>query len=82
MPEFRHLQPVPFPRNTQQNIDKNKIQKIFLTKHLTNRFLYTILRIVKGVKPDDRCENIKWGSEVQTPSYILSPLDSGPQDLV
>ena len=21
-----------------------------------------------------------WGPEVQTPSYILSPLDSGPQD--
>ena len=35
---------------------KFQIQKNFLTKHLTNRFLCTIFYFVKGTKPDDQME--------------------------
>ena len=49
IPEIRAKQQVPFPRN----LYKLLAQKIFLTKHLTNRFLYTIFKFVKGTKPDD-----------------------------
>ena len=78
MPVFWAKQQVPFPIN----MDKNIILKFFLTKHLTNRFLYTIFLIVKGAKPDDQMRKHLRGPEVQTPSYILSPLDSGPHTSV
>lgn len=81
IPYLLRKQWVPFPRYYNKKQTTKSILKIFLTKHLTNRFLYTILIIVKGVKPDDRCQKHLWGPEVQTPSYILSPLDSGPQNL-
>ena len=66
-----------------KNIDKgtkNHIQKLFLTKCLTNKIKCITFRIVKGTKPDDQIRKYLWGPGIQTPSYILSPLDLEPQN--
>lgn len=57
------------------------ILKFFLTKHLTNAYICIIFRFVKGSKADDQVHQHLWGPGIQTPSYILSPLDRGPQNI-
>lgn len=76
MPEIRHVQQGLFPR--AKSIE-NIAQKIFLTKVLTNKIKCIIFRFVKGGNPGDQVRKHLWGSGIQTPSYILSPLDHGPQ---
>ena len=49
-------QAVVFPRTRDLKTDTKNILKFRLTKHLTNRFLYTIFSFVKGIKPDDQME--------------------------
>ena len=51
-------------------------KKIF-DKTLDKSFFVYYIRIVKGTKPNDQMLKSVWEPEVQTPSYILSPLDSG-----
>ena len=53
--------------------------KNFLTIYLTNVFLCIIFRFVKGAKPNDRTPSVRRAQSFQTPSYILSPLDFGPE---
>ena len=57
------------------------ILKFFLTKHLTKVNICIIFRFVKGSKADDQVQKHLWGPGIQTPSYILSPLDRGPQNI-
>ena len=45
---------------------------------MTNQIKCITFRFVKGGNPGDGVKT-PWGSGIQTPSYILSPLDSGPQ---
>ncbi len=48
IPDFWALQAAAFPRNLELNRQKKNILIFFLTKLLTNRFLYTIFRFVSG----------------------------------
>ena len=57
------------------------ILNFFLTKHLTKVNICIIFRFVKGSKADDQVRKHLWGPGIQTPSYILSPLDRGPQNI-
>lgn len=50
IPHRHALQAVAFPRNRGTRKKKITTQKIFLTKVLTNHFLYTIFRFVRGDK--------------------------------
>lgn len=54
------------------------ILKIILTKILDKYVNMYYISIRQRGQPRRRGENLLWGPGIQTPSYILSPLDSGP----
>lgn len=81
MPNTPRPQQVPFPRNINKLGKKSRHQthNKKLSKKIFDNYSWQITNIVlhfdssKGETPATR------GSGIQTPSYILSPLDSGPQ---
>ena len=75
-------QAVVFPRTRDLKTDTKNILKNFFDKTLDESILVYYILNRQRDKPNDGCENITWGPEVQTPSYILSPLDSGAHTTV
>ena len=79
IPEIRAKQRVPFPRHSCTKALKNTILNFFSTKHLTNRFLYTIFESSKGKNLMTRCENICGDQRFRLPPTFSLLWTLGPK---